>query len=237
MHRRARITSRLLVLATLSLVGCLDSTRMADAGFDAPPERCDIDTRCPEEAPLSGGPCEDPAGALRCPYYTCGGPPFGDTYVCRDRQWTIETSMCVGVPPALAELCRAPVTSFDASTRFVITPDAAGAAPYTSGQRVELVVGPQGGAMIPYRVRLEGAEATPTCIRATASVTSDGITAMDEKQLRLRCGSTLRVYEILPLCPLPGEHPVTLEVTVEGLGTQRLELLATNAMGCPRGGG
>jgi hypothetical protein len=61
------------------------------------------------------------------------------------------------------------------------------------------------------------------------------MTAMDEKQLRLRCGSTLRVYEILPLCPLPGEHPVTLEVTVEGLGTQRLELLATNAMGCPRG--
>jgi hypothetical protein len=88
--------------------------------------------------------------------------------------------------------------------------------------------------MIPYRVRVEGLDATPTCIRATARVTSDGRTADDTKQLRLRCGSTLRVYEILPLCPLPGDHEITLEVTVEGIGTQTVRLIGTNTTACPR---
>lgn len=234
---RARLVTPFALAAVVALAGCPGNGNTADTGVDVPPERCDVDTTCPEEAPLAGGPCLDPSAALSCPYYTCGGPPFGDTYVCRGGQWTLESTMCLGAPPALAELCRTPVTSFDAAARFVLTPDAAGAAPYTNGQHVDLVIGPQGGAMIPYRVRLEGLDETPTCIHATARVTSDGMTAMDDKQLRLRCGSTLRVYEILPLCPLPGDHPLTLEVTVEGLGTQSVELVATNAMGCPRGGG
>jgi hypothetical protein len=214
-----------------SVVGCGNTGPGADAGADAPPERCEVDMVCPEEAPLAGGPC---MGTLSCPYYRCGGPPFGDTYVCNAGQWMLESSMCLGVPPTLAELCRTPQTTGLEGARFVLTPDAAGATPYTDGQRVELVIGPQGGAMIPYRVRVEGLDATPTCIRATARVTSDGRTADDTKQLRLRCGSTLRVYEILPLCPLPGDHEITLEVTVEGIGTQTVRLIGTNTTACPR---
>lgn len=227
-----RTIDALPLVLTLATLGCGNGPG-ADVGTDAPPERCDIDTSCPEEAPLSGGPC---AGALSCEYATCGGGPFVDTYACQSEQWMFVSSMCLGAPPVLAELCRTPTTSWDPSARFVITPDAAGAAPYSDGQRIDLVIGPQGGAMIPYRVRLEGLDETPTCLRSTAVVTSDGMTAMDTKQLRLRCGSTLRVYEILPLCPMPGEHEVTLEVTVEGLGTQSVRLLARNEMGCLRGG-
>ena len=227
----ARIAPFLLIAATL--VACGNVGAGTDAGTDAPPERCDIDSVCPEEPPLAGGPC---AGALRCDYFTCGGPPFADTYECRDGQWTFVASMCLGAPPVLAELCRTPATSFEAGTRFVITPDAAGADPYVDGQAVDLVIGPQGGAMVPYRVRLEGTDATPTCIHATARVTTEGMSADGDKRLRLRCGSTLRVYEILPLCPLPGERDVTLEVTVEGLGTQTVRLVASNDMPCPRGG-
>lgn len=219
-----------LVLLGATLVSC-GNGGSADVGTDAPPERCDIDSMCPEEPPLAGGPC---SGALSCDYYTCGGPPFADTYACQSGQWTFVSSMCLGNPPVLAELCRTPSTSFDTGARFVITPDAAGAEPYVDGQSVDLVIGPQGGAMVPYRVRLEGMDATPTCIHATARVTTDGMTADGDKRLRLRCGSTLRVYEILPLCPLPGEHEVTLEVTVEGLGTQTVRLVASNEMGCPR---
>ncbi len=215
------------------LLACCPNGASSDAGLDVPPERCDVDTACPEDAPLAGGPC---MGTLSCPYYTCGGPPFADTYVCNAGQWTLESTMCIGAPPALAELCRAPTTSFDTSARFVITPDAAGAAPFADGQHVELVVGPQGGAMIPYRIRIEGLDETPTCIHSSATVTMEGMTAMGEKLLRLRCGSTLRVYEILPICPPMGDHEVTLEVTVEGLGTQSISLLVTNPSACLRGG-
>lgn len=214
------------------LAGCPGSGNTADAGLDAPPERCDIDTTCPEEAPLSGGPC---AGTLSCDYNTCGGGPFADTYTCASGQWMLSNSMCLGAPPVLAELCRTPTTSWPAGARFVLTPDAAGAAPYTDGQAVDVVIGIQGGAMVPYRVRIEGLDATPTCLHATATLTTDdGMTATSEKFLRLRCGSTLRIYEILPLCPTMGEHDTTLEVTVEGLGTQTVHLAATNAEGCPR---
>lgn len=205
----------------------------ADTGIDVPPERCDIDSVCPEEPPLAGGPC---AGALRCDYFTCGGPPFADTYECQSGGWVFVASMCIGAPPALAERCRVPDTAFDATARFVITPDAAGAEPYRDGDRVTLVIGPQGGAMIPYRVRIEGVEETPTCVHASARIESDGMTSTSDANLRLRCGSTLRVYEIMPLCPAAGEHEATLEVTVEGLGTQTVRLLATNAMDCALAG-
>jgi hypothetical protein len=230
-HRKLSALS--LAPLLLALGGCGPAGPGVDAGADVPPERCDLDTACPEEAPLAGGPC---AGALSCEYNMCGGGPFTDTYACEGGQWTFVSSMCLGAPPVLAELCRTPQTTGVEGARIVITPDAAGAPAYTDGQRVELVIGPQGGAMIPYRVRVEGLDATPTCIRATASVTSDGMTAMDTKQLRLRCGSTLRVYEILPLCPAPGDHELTLEVTVEGIGTESVTLVGTNSMGCPRGG-
>lgn len=207
-----------------------------DAGVDAPPERCEVDTACPDQAPLSGGLCE---GALRCryPHLACGGGPFAETYECREGRWMLAETTCIGAPPTLAESCRTPTIDWPDGARFEITPDLPGAPAFADGEPVEIVIGPQGGAMVPYRIRIEGLETTPTCIRSSARVSLDGMSSTDTKQLRLRCGTTLRVYEILPRCPPPGEHDVTLEVTVDGLGSRSVRLVGSSTEPCPRAEG
>jgi hypothetical protein len=221
----------------LALSGCPDTNMHSvsdapNAARDAAPDLCETDRVCPELAPLGGGRCE---GALTCQFPTSCGGVLQDSYACQEGRWVQTMSMCIGAPPVLAELCTMPQTTGLAGATFEVTPDLAGAAPYTDGQRVELTIGPQGGAMLPYRVRIGGVDVPPTCIQTRTRLTMEGETRMTDERLRVRCGTTMRVYDILPTCPSGArDFNFDFEITVEGIGTQTLRLVTTGGP-CPRG--
>ena len=219
-------------LLWLLVAGCPPSSVAPDAARDAAPDLCETDRVCPELAPLGGGRCE---GALTCSFPTSCGGVFRDTYACEGGQWSLTQGMCEGAPPVLAELCTMPQTTGLSGAVIEVTPDIAGAAPYVNGQRVTLVVGPQGGAMLAYRVRIGGLEVPPTCIQTRTRLTIEGLTRMADERLRVRCGTTMRVYDIFPMCPSgTRDYDFDFEITVEGVGTQTLRLV-TMGTACPRG--
>lgn len=221
--------STLLILGLA--IGCPTTSAPPDAALDAAPDICETDRMCPESAPLGGGRCE---GALTCQYATSCGTAFRDSYACQEGHWTQTMSMCIGAPPVLAELCTMPQTTGLTGATFEVTPDVAGAAPYANGQRVELTIGPQGGAMLPYRIRIGGVDVPPTCIQTHTRLTMEGASRNADERLRVRCGTTMRVYDIFPRCPGAGrDFEFDFEVTVDGIGTQTLHMVTPGGL-CPR---
>lgn len=222
-----------LCLLVTSLAAC--ESPPAPAEDAAVPSSCDPDRACPEGAPVWGGPCE---GALTCPYEVCG-PGGDDVYECVDGQWSFTMPGCVGNSPPLAESCRTPYDGALPGASVRLSGDRAGAPALADGDSVEIAFGAQGLAMVPFRLHLEGVDgaSAPSCVRVTTTLTLDGTASAPAiQQVRLRCGSSLRIQDILPDLPCDERsYAIGLSVAVDGVGSIHLDLTAMGGM-CPLGG-
>jgi hypothetical protein len=212
------------------LAGCGSSAPMEDAG---PPPNCDEpDRACPSGAPVWGGPCE---GTLSCPYESCG-PDADDVYECVAGEWSLTMpAACAGGGPPLAESCTNTFAGTLEGGRVWISADRAGAPELGDGDAIEVAFGAQGFAMVPYRVHVEGTGELPACVALTATVSLDEIAgAAAPHDIRLRCGSSLRIQDILPSLPCEfRSYAVHLDVAVEGVGSVSRDLTLMGGM-CPR---
>lgn len=221
-----------LAFVSLALAACQGAAGPAE---DAGVASCEPDRACPESPPVFGGPCE---GALTCRYAMCG--PGGDhVYECQDGEWRLTMPGCLGGSPPIAESCRTPFAGMLPGARLWLSADAAGAPELTSGGTAEIAFGPQGFAMVPFRIHLDGIDPTtaPACVEITTSLTLDGVSGGPvTRNVRLRCGSSLRIQEILPDLPCEFRpYDVGVDVSVTGVGSVHLDLSAMGGM-CPRGG-
>ncbi len=222
-----------LCLMAISLASCESAPAPVE---DAAVASCgDPDRACPEGAPVWGGPCE---GELTCPYEACG-PGGDDVYECVGGQWTFTIPGCVGGSPPLSESCRTPFDGALPGARLQLTADRAGAPELMDGDSVEIAFGAQGLAMVPFRIALGDVDETsaPSCVRVTTTLTLDGVaSAPSVQQVRLRCGSSLRVQEILPDLPCEERsYAIGVDVAVDGVGSLHLDLTAMGGA-CPLGG-
>lgn len=227
------------LLALFLLVACGEANG-SDGSVDAGPPVCDEpDTECPEAQPLGGAPCE---GALSCDYDQ--GRAFGVwTYTCTDGSWSAGDPPCSDVPgggcapPPLAERCSAPFTGSLPGASVAVGPAAAASfRPYDEGERVTPVRGGQGAFMIEVALELsgEGTEAL-RCIGVSLDLRyGDGATAPYATQTEVHCGSTRRLFVVLPNALLCAPSPVTftLDVTVEGVGEHSVTLSFDSALTC-----
>ena len=221
---------RLAVWVALACaIGCGDDDRPAvdggGGGSDSGGgEGCDVpDTACPETAPIGGAPCE---GMLHCEY-TEGS--FAD---CTDGAWT--TVSCPGCAPPLAEGCRPPFDGTLSGASVVVGPADGAFRAFMEGERIRPSFGGQGGAMIAYRVRVEGAD-SPTCVAITATVTLDGASSAPATfPLKLHCGESLGAFSIFAESPCEfRDYAVTLAIEVAGVGSTSTSLVLEGGM-CPR---
>lgn len=190
-----------------------------DAGPD--PLGCvEPDRSCPEDQPVPSAPCE---GALECEYEDPNGV---DTWIyeCEGGVWIADLNGCQldGCPvPPLGELCLEPFQgTLDGATVDLGPADATRPfAPFEDGEEVRLIVGAQGGSMIAFRLRVQGAQA-PECVGATLAITADSAAA-DPQLMRvaLHCGLSLPLFAVLPgeYCE-PATVPVDVEVELDGVG-------------------
>ncbi|MBI2898086.1 MAG: hypothetical protein HYY06_31325 [Deltaproteobacteria bacterium] len=208
-----------------------------DGGWGSAEGCAEPDRYCPQEHPQPGGPCE---GSLEC-RYTGEEPDTSWTYRCVEDAWepTYEcpTDGC-WAPPPLAEFCLDPFDGEIEGGTLEIGPESVTEPfrPFSEEEAVELVVGPQGSAMIPYRVHIGGAGSLEcVALSSTLSVADRrGDTATN--RLRMHCGVSLTVFGVFPfdqmLCD-EGEPIVTrLHVTAEGIGETEATV-RFDAPGCP----
>lgn len=229
------------VFLLLSL-GCGDdgSTDSTDGSSDAGPPLCDEpDRECPTEQPIGGAPCE---GVLSCDYDQ--GRAFGLwTYTCADGAWDPGDAPCSGVPgggcapPPLAERCSSPFTgSLDGASVAVGPASESTFRPYGDGEMADAVRGGQGAFMIEVALELsgEGTEALG-CVAASLDLTyGGGATAPYETQTEVHCGSTRRLFVVLPddLVCAPSPASITLNVAVDGVGSTSVDLTIDTDMTC-----
>lgn len=210
------------------LIACSGPEPGIDAGM---PVSCDEpDRACPSGAPVWGGPCE---GTLSCPYEACG-PGSDDIYECVGGEWTLTMPVgCAGGSPPQAETCNAPFSG-TFSGRVWISEDRAGAPELEDGATVPVVFGAQGFAMIPYRVHVDG-DGAPDCVRIRTTLTLDAMEGVPAPHdVRMRCGATLLVQDILPMLPCElRTYDVSITVEVEGIGSVSRDLAIMGGM-CPR---
>lgn len=202
----------------------------ADAGVaDAAIEVClEPDRTCPAAEPFPGSPCE---GMLHCEY-------AGGIGSCVAGAWTWETLCDVdgGCAPPLVESCRDPFAGALTGASVAIGPDEPGAfRPFSTGEHVSADFGSQGGAMLAYRLRIDGPAGTPTCVTATATLAYDTMAPFAvPSTVEVHCGQTLRIYAVMPDRPCEARgYPVTLDVEVGGVGSARASLVIDGGL-CPR---
>lgn len=225
------------LLAACLVAGC--GTTDPDPGDDAgPPSSCEPDRACPESAPVWGGPCD---GTLECSFVSACGPGSDDVYECVAGQWSLTMpAPCAGGSPPLVETCRTPFTGSLSGARVWLSEDRAGAPELGEGDTIEVAFGSQGLAMVPFRVHVDGVDpaSAPGCVRVATSLTLDGAPVPPTpsvQAVRLRCGASLRIQEILPDLPCESrDYAIGVDVTVEGVGTVRVDLTAAGG-GCPLG--
>ncbi len=218
----------------LAVVGCNAGVAPED---DAGVTSCEPDRACPEGAPVWGGPCE---GALSCSFDACGAGS-ADVYECVDGEWALTMpAACAGGSPPLAEHCRSPFAGSLSGARVWLSAERAGAPEMQGGDTTEIAFGPQGLAMVPFRLHIDGVDpmSAPGCVSITTTLSLDGTSsAPSTQQVRLRCGSSLRIQEILPDLPCDERaYAIGADVMVEGVGSVHLDLSAMGG-GCPLGGG
>lgn len=224
----------------LLCVACGDDGGGGDGDSDAGPPVCEEpDTECPEEQPIGGAPCE---GALSCDYDQ--GRAFGSwTYTCVDGSWSAGDPPCSELPgggcapPPLAERCRDPFTGTLEGASVHVGPAAAMPfRPFEDGELATAVRGGQGAFMIEVTLELsgEGTEALQ-CIGVSLDLSyGDGATAPFATQTEVHCGSTRRLFVVLPgdlICE-PSPAPLTLEVTVDGVGSTSVDLTLDTERTC-----
>lgn len=226
-------SSRIVASAlTLLLLGCGDDDRPSTTdgghGSDATAACSIVDRTCPEEIPAQAAPCET---GLTCDY-TVGGEG-GDQwrYDCTDGLWVATNVFCshdgICVPP-LHQECDAPFTGTLAGVTVGVGPWAGRFRAFDTAEAVPLVWGPQGGAMIPFRVQLAG-DGAPSCVRAMVSSTIDG-TAGPEVPLpvAMTCGLSQPILFVVPIdCGGTPEHTVDLTVRIDGIGEATASITTT----------
>lgn len=212
--------------AVLALLACGGSPAPGtDGGMgDAGGSCTEPDRACTEDPPLPGSPCE---GMLSCPF------SGGGVATCADGVWSFDPGCDGGCAPPLAEVCRTPFTGTLTGTVEIGPPDGA-FRPFTDHEVVAAVFGGQGGGMLNYRVRVNGAE-VPACMTIDAVVTFDGMTPVpSHRAIEMHCGQTLGVFDIFPANPCESRiYPTTLEVEVVGVGSASATLDVMGGM-CPR---
>jgi hypothetical protein len=224
------------VVLFLACSGSDDSTPSGTGGAGGAPACWDVATACPSTPPYEGARC---AVADTCSYskslyeYHCVGERWG--------------AVCVGagggsscVPP-FSETCDSPSSGpvsgitlelgdGDASQPFV---------PWADGATVDAVWGGQGSPMLAYRLRVTGAEVSDCALVAHKLSLGTFQGPETKRPVRLHCGESLVLYDILPLDQACDQPPpptdVTLEVTVFG-HTKAVKLTWPTAA-CPLGGG
>jgi hypothetical protein len=216
------------LLVVLGLAACGSSPAGGDGGTGDGGLSClEPDRVCPEEPPLPGSPCE---GMLVCPY---SGGGMG---TCAGGVWAFDPGCDGGggCAPPLAEICRTPFAGTLSGGSVEIGPPDGPFRPFTDHEVVSATFGGQGGAMIGYRVRVNGVE-VPACMTVDAVVTYDGMAPVpSHRGIELHCGQTLSVYDILPDRPCEARiYPVTLTVEVVGVGSTTATLDLMGGV-CPR---
>lgn len=180
---------------------------VADVCFDGG------DATCPPDPPVEGRSCQ---GDLECEYEDWG------ELVCRNGRWE---DLYSDGPPPLAEMCLDPFDGEVEGSDVILGPPAGEFRPFTDCERVELTWGPQGGAMVPFRIRVDAGE-PPDCV-AIRTRMSVGEAAFDASEARaaLHCGQSMLVYAVVPwdlqhaLCPAADEVVLRLDADVLGIGT------------------
>ena len=186
---------------------------------------------CPVEPPLPGSPCE---GMLSCPY------DLGAMATCAGGVWLFDTGCDGGGPgggcaPPPAEVCRDPFTGPLAGATVEIGPIDGAFRPFSDHEPVTATYGGQGGAMVAYRVRINGVVVPSDCIDVSASVTYDGMAPVPSHHgVVLHCDQTLGIFDVLPDRPCESRiYPVSMTVVVEGIGESTVSLDLMGGM-CPR---
>lgn len=207
-----------LFLVALSVAGCATSVSPADRDAapvppdgDGGPLVCDgVDRSCPSQVPLDGSACE---GALACPYPGVF-PGCGDSAVrCVEGRWE-HPSACIPPGPLLAEGCDD--VELGPFPDLTLTVDPTPSA---------FVWGFQGNAMIEHRIALAPDDDAPSCVRVRTRLTLDGESVETTRPVRLRCGSSLTIQEIVPGLPCDDRrYEGTLEIEVIGVGTETIDL-------------
>jgi hypothetical protein len=201
------------------LDGGFDGAVPSDDGGAAAPDGAvpacgEPDRVCPAAVPYSSAPCE---GSLSCTYPTaeaqCVEGVWSAIRLCPDRP--------PGAPclPPLVESCEAPFAGTLAGATVALGPYGAGRA-FLPDEVVTPVVGGQGSPMISWALRIEGVEA-PGCVRSALDFAFDGGAPVRLNQpVTLHCGASRATLLIVPgdVCDPMRTYPMTLHVTVEGVG-------------------
>lgn len=210
--------------------GACGSVEVPDAPEPVGAECIVADTGCPAEPPADGSPCRGP---LECPY----GEEGYETYTCgASDRWEPQLE---GAPP-LGELCLDPFDGTLDGARVVLGPVGAGAlTPFEDCAPLELVIGPQGGAMIPFRLQVDGVEDVPACLLVETRMSS-GDATFDASGARVatHCGQSYLIYAVVPwdlqhyLCDAPDEVVLQLEVVVQGIGSAKARVRVDTPRDC-----
>lgn len=187
-----------------------------------------VDRECPAERPHPGGPCE---GELVCEYLD-GATGTTWSYECMPGGWSA-WSDDESAPP-LAELCLDPFQGTLEGGVLEIGP-ADALEPFRPFHDCEQVVarwGPQGGAMIPVRLRVTGVEA-PDCVIVRLTLHRGAESSEPTAgRVALHCGESLTVFAILPWeC---GQQSVDLRVDAEidGIASATARIRVPTALEC-----
>lgn len=181
-------------------------------------------TSCPTEEPLAGTPCE---GTLSCTYpatmYSC-------------EQGLLTEVSCPGCPPPFAERCPDPFAGQLNGATVALGPGSDDAfRRFRISDRLPPIFGPQGFAMLDYRLQIEGSGPLPDCATVRTTGRFEGADlGPQEMPVRVHCGSSHSLLVILPSMPCEfRDYPVELAVSVTGVASATASFSIIGG-GCPR---
>jgi len=177
------------------------------------------DTGCPAEAPEVGSSCG--SDFRSCVYETVDG-----SLDCADGRWTHEGEYPGDYIPPFAETCLDPFEGTLSGAEILLGPSQAGPfRPFADCEEYRLEWGPQGGAMVPFELRVVGEDVPECVIVETRLSVGDHVFDGTGNRVALHCGESLLVYTVIPwdlqsaLCTAPDVVVMKLEVTVQGIGS------------------
>ncbi|MCC7381293.1 MAG: hypothetical protein IT384_05660 [Deltaproteobacteria bacterium] len=181
-------------------------------------------TSCPTEEPLAGTPCE---GTLSCTYPST-------MFSCE--QGLLTEVSCPACPPPFAERCPNPFSGQLSGATLELGPGSEDTfRRFRISDRVPPIFGPQGFAMLDYRLHIEGSGTLPDCATARTTGRFEGADlGPQEMPVRVHCGSSHQIFVILPSMPCEfRDYPVELAVSVPGVASATASFSIIGG-GCPR---
>lgn len=227
---------RLLLTVVLCIAAPSCTSSEPGPADDGPAgEACAVpDVACPAEGtPVAGAPCD---GALECPSVDARGAEW--TYSCEEGQWVAsggcifdeesQEELCAA--PTLAERCLSPSTEVleGAIVRLGSGDVSAPFASFGHDAWVDLIFGPQGGAMVSARLEIVGVD-VPACVGVRTSVLSANAGEWDEPlvteiPLAMHCDRSNPFFIVIPANCDEGETTMVIDVEVDGIGSTSASL-------------